>query len=95
MAEQNPFIGKTPEELQALTDQIEQAKDAANGKKDVAAAIAFRLSYEWLKSRDKLGAAIPEISAKAYPRPNQIGSKAGFSETEIHKISEEVRKMLG
>lgn len=91
---QNPFLGKSPAELERQKQYLEQAMAANDARADVAAAAALRWAYNRLKKREKLGAAWENFSHQGLPKEALLAKPAGFSETEIKGIEDAVTSAL-
>jgi len=90
MAEPNPYLDKSDEEIERQLGLWGQAKEAKGAALDVAAAVALKWAKNHLETRGKLGSMFEGVSPQAFPKESNLAKPAGFSETQIDTIKKSV-----
>lgn len=95
MPEANPYIGKSPAELERQFELLQQAMAAEAATQDVVAAAALKWGYLHLKKGGKLPTAFETVANTALPREAVLARPAGLSESQIDAIKKAVEDALG
>ena len=90
------FSGKSPEELDAIIEAAQKAKERARGPQTLAVIGAFAAAYKWLCDNEapNLSEQITGISQPAMPKGKVFARRFGMSETELHNALEKGRKAI-
>lgn len=94
MAEENPFMKMSKDELERQAKLLKYAQEAGGAALDVAAAVALKWAFTRLKTREKLGSTFDAIAIQALPKESNMGKAADLSETQIDNIKKQVTAAL-
>lgn len=82
--------GKTPEELDAIIEAANKAKEKAKAPRTLAVIGAFLAAHKWLleNEEENISDHITGIPQQAMPKPKVFARRFDMSETEMHNALE-------